>query len=56
MCKHERYQVKQIMDFFFCICDDCNLQWRGTEPFQEINQIYNEKQKESNERQDKKSY
>ena len=31
-CKHEDYEVKQIMDMRFCVCSKCGFQWKGDKP------------------------
>ena len=47
MCNHEKYQIKYIMDFSFCVCDNCNFQWKGTEPFQKTETIDNKQIKDA---------
>ena len=31
-CKHEDYEVKQVMDMRFCVCSKCGFQWKGDKP------------------------
>jgi len=38
-CKHESYEIKQVMDFQFCVCRNCGFQWKGNKPYKEKEEI-----------------
>ena len=36
-CEHKDYEIKQVMDFQFCVCKQCGFQWKGNKPSQPVN-------------------
>ena len=46
-CKHDSYEVKQIMDMKFCVCK-CGFQWKGDKPYSNRLQPIAEKREEVN--------
>ena len=32
-CEHINYDVRECMDFTFCVCANCGFQWKGDKPY-----------------------
>uniref|UniRef100_A0A6M3XEV9 Uncharacterized protein n=1 Tax=viral metagenome TaxID=1070528 RepID=A0A6M3XEV9_9ZZZZ len=45
-CKHDDYEVRQVMDMKFCVCK-CGFQWKGDKPHNKPDKrIYQGKERE----------